>query len=212
MSGFDNGTAQGGVFFQAKQFGSILRGFGPPVPQAGVVGDLYIDVQTWQLFNKRSTTASDDIDPWGHYLFVVPVAYRTTLKWFNSYAPGNDIGVTGDYCLLWAGWANYGMQPSVYGPKQAAGWPENGDGGTVLIAVAGAGTVLPVGLSDEGAPLTYSASTQLIVAGLSDEFILPVPATANAGDPVTLQGLQSGPAAVVVTLNTLYTAEDTHAL
>ena len=100
MAGFDNGSQQGGVFFQAKQFGAILRGFGPPVPQAGVMGDLYIDVQTWQLFNKRSTTASDDIDPWGHYLFVVPLAYRTALKWFNSYPPTNDIGQIGDYCII----------------------------------------------------------------------------------------------------------------
>lgn len=212
MAGFDNGTAQGGVFFQAKQFGSILRGFGPPVPQAGVMGDLYIDVQTWQLFNKRSTTASDDVDPWGHYLFIVPNAYRATLKWFNSYPPGNDVGAPGDYCLLWAGWSNYGMQPSIFGPKQASGWPENGDGGTVPIAVAGAGTVLPVGLLDEGAPLAYSNSTQLIVTGLLDEYILAVPVTANAGDPVTQQGLQSGPAAVTVAINSLYTAIDEHAI
>jgi hypothetical protein len=212
LSGFDNGTAQGGIFFQAKQFGSILRGFGPPVPQAGVVGDLYIDVQTWQLFNKRSTTASDDIDPWGHYLFIVPLAYRTQLKWFNSYAPGDDVGVAGDYCLLWAGWTNYGMQPSVYGPKQATGWPENGNGGTVPISAVNAGFVLPVGLSDEGALITYSNSGQLIVVGLSDEYILPVPVTANAGDPVTQQGLQSGPAAVAVTINPLYTAQDAHAI
>ena len=212
MSGFDNGTVQGGVFFQAKQFGSILRGFGPPVPQAGVVGDLYIDVQSWQVFNKRSTTASDDVDPWGHYLFVVPVAYRTQLKWFNSYAPGNDVGVTGDYCLLWAGWTNYGMQPSIFGPKQASGWPENGDGGTIPISAVNAGFVLPVGLSDEGALIPYSNSTQLIVVGLTDESILAVPVTANAGDPVTQQGLQSGPAAVVVVINPLYTAIDEHAI
>lgn len=210
MSGFDNGTSQGGVFFQAKQFGAILRGYGPPVPQAGVVGDIYIDVQTWQLFNKRSSAAGDNLDPWGHYLFVVPVAYRTQLKWFNSYAPGNDVGVAGDYCLLWAGWSNYGMQPSIYGPKQAAGWPENGEGGTVPIAVAGAGFVLPVGLSDEGAPVPYSTSTQLIVTGLSDEYVVAVPVTAAAGDPVTQLGLQSGPAAVAVTLNPLYAAEDEH--
>lgn len=210
MAGFDNGTLQGGVFFQAKQFGSILRGFGPPVPQSGVVGDLFIDVQTWFLYSKGS--AGNDNDPWGHYLFVVPLAYRTALKWFNSYAPGNDIGVIGDYCLLWAGYTNYGMQPSIYGPKQATGWPENGNGGIVPIAVAGAGTVLQIGLSGEGPALPDSASTQLVVVGLSDEYILPVPVRAGAGDPVTQQGLQSGPANIVVTLNPLYAAEDQHAV
>jgi len=210
MSGFDNGTLQGGVFFQAKQFGSILRGFGPPVPQAGVVGDLYLDVQTWELYTKRSSEAGGDVDPWGHYLFVVPLTYRTTLKWFSASAPTNDVGIAGDYCLAWAGWSNYGLQPSIYGPKQATGWPEDGSGGTVPIAIAGAGTVLPVGLSDEGAPIPASNSTQLIVTGLLDEYILAVPVTANAGDPVTQQGLQSGPAAVAVTINPLYTAEDAH--
>lgn len=123
MSGFDNGTMQGGVYFQAKQFGSIYRGNGPPVPQAGVVGDLYVDVQTWQLFNKRS--AHDGVDPWGHYLFVIPALYRTTLKWFSSSAPKNDLGVNGDYCLLWGGFGNYGLQPSIYGPKAAGAWPAN---------------------------------------------------------------------------------------
>ena len=111
ISGFDNGTMQGGVYFQAKQFGSILRGFGPPVPQAGVLGDVYLDVQTWQLFTKRSNDAGGDVDPWGHYLFIVPLPYRTQLKWFSAYAPTDDVGVAGDYCLLWGGWTNYGLQP-----------------------------------------------------------------------------------------------------
>ena len=210
MSGFDNGSAQSGVFFQVKQFGPILRGFGPPVPQAGVVGDVYIDTQSWFLYTKRSPDAGGDVDPWGHYLFTIPIAYRTALKWFSAYAPTDDIGIAGDYCLLWGGWVNYGLQPSIYGPKQATGWPENGNGGTVPIAVAGAGTVLQVGLSDEGAALPDSSSTQLIVVGLTDEYILAVPVTATAGQPVTQLGLQSGPANIAVNLNPLYTAEDSH--
>ena len=112
--GFDNGTLQGGVFFQAKQFGSILRGFGPPVPQAGVVGDLYMDTQTFNLYEKR---ASDETDPWGHFLFVVPVTYQSTLKWFTASQITDDIGQNGDYALLWAGFGNYGLQPSIFGPK-----------------------------------------------------------------------------------------------
>ncbi len=211
MSGFDNGTLQHGIFAQVKQLGSILRGLGPPVPDAGVLGDLYIDVQTWFLYNKRSA-AGGEIDPWGHYLFQVPATYRTALKWFSAYAPGDDIGVAGDYCLLWGGWANYGMQPSFFGPKQATSWPENGNGPDTSIAVAGAGTVLQVGLSDEGAALTDSSSTQLIVVGLVDEYILGIPVMANAGDPVSQVGLQSGPANVVVTINPIYTAEDEHAV
>jgi hypothetical protein len=211
MSGFDQGSSQHGIFFQAKQFGAILRGFGPPVPQAGVVGDIYMDTQTFQLFTKRSPDAGGDIDPWGHYLFIVPLAYRTTLKWFGAYAPTNDVGVTGDYFLLWAGWTNYGLQPSIYGPKQAAGWPENGDGPATTIAVAGAGTAIPIGLvNPEGAALTDSNSTQLVVVGLVDEYVLGIPVTANANDPVLQLGLQSGPAAVAVVLNPLYTAKDSH--
>jgi hypothetical protein len=120
MSGFDNGTLQGGICFQVKQFGSILRGFGPPVPQAGVLGDLYIDVNTWFIYNKRST---DRTDPWGRYLFEVPATYQLRLKWFGASAPTNDIGIDGDYFLQWGGYPNYGIQPSVYGPKAAGVWP-----------------------------------------------------------------------------------------
>lgn len=122
MSGFDNGTLQSGIFSQAKQFGSILRGFGPPVPQAGVVGDLYLDVQTWFLYEKRGT---DKTNPWGHYLFQVPATYQAQLKWFGAYPPDNSVGVTGDYCLLWGGYPNYGLQPSIFGPYAAGAWPTN---------------------------------------------------------------------------------------
>lgn len=210
MSGFDNGTLQGGIFFQTKQFGSILRGFGPPAPQAGVVGDLYIDVQTWNLYNKRSAAAGDDVDPWGHYLFVVPPAYRVALKWFTSSLPTPDIGVPGDYCMLWGGWANYGMQPSIFGPKQATDWPENGNGPTLPINPAFAGTVLQVGLTGEGPALPLSNSTQLIAVGLTSEIIIPLPVNLAANAPVQQLGLQSGPAQITVVINSLYTAEDQH--
>lgn len=125
MSGFDNGTLQSGITAQVKQFGSVIRGFGPPVPQAGVVGDLYLDVQAWQLYNKRSSDAGGDVDPWGHYLFIVPVTYQTRLKWFSAYPPTKDIGIDGDYFLLWGGYPNYGLQPSIFGPKAAGAWPAN---------------------------------------------------------------------------------------
>lgn len=237
MSGFDNGTLQQGIFFQVKQFGSILRGFGPPAPQAGVVGDLYIDVLTWNLFNKRSAAAGDDVDPWGHYLFTVPPTYQTGLKWFATTAPSNDIGVAGDYCLLWGGWANYGMQPSIYGPKQATSWPENGEGPNLTIAPDGGsqtilasvgspilvapgsalltslnGSVGTLGLLDEGPALGKSTSTQLIATGLTSEIIFPTPVNSSPGNPVTQLGLQSGPAQVTVTINPLYTAEDQHSV
>lgn len=120
MSGFDNGTLQGGIFAQTKQFGAILRGNGPPVPQAGAVGDVYVDVQTFYLYTKRTT---DRTDPWGHYLFAVPDAYQATLKWFSASQPGDNVGANGDYCILWAGYPNYGLLPSIIGPKAAGVWP-----------------------------------------------------------------------------------------
>jgi hypothetical protein len=133
------------------------------------------------------------------------------LKWFGAYAPTDDVGIAGDYFLLWAGWTNYGLQPSIYGPKQTATWPENGNGPNSSIAAAGAGTVIPIGLvNPEGAALTDSNSTQLIVVGLVDEFVLGIPVTANANDPVLQLGLQSGPAAVAVVLNPLYASVDSH--
>lgn len=207
MSGFDNGTEQGGIFAQAKQFGSVLRGYGPPVPAAGVVGDLYLDVQTWFLYEKRDQST----DPWGHYLFPVAATYQSGLKWFSSSLPTNDIGVNGDYCLLWGGYNNYGLQPSICGPKANDCWPESGDGPTVLLDAAYADYSLPVGASDEGAITAFSASWQLVVAGLSEEYILAIPVSQLANTPTTEIGLQSPPLDVVVNLNPLYTAIDRHA-
>lgn len=123
MSGFDNGTLQGGIFAQTKQFGPVLRGNGPPVPQAGVLGDLYMDALTFELYMKRAVPSG--VDPWGHYLFVVPLAYRATLRFFSSTRPVSSLGANGDYCLLWGGYPNYGIQPSFYGPKAAGAWPAN---------------------------------------------------------------------------------------
>lgn len=122
MSGFDNGTLQQSVFAQTKQFGSVLRGSGEPLPTVGVVGDLYLDVQTWFLYVKRT---DGEISSWGNYLFAVPLTYQDTLKWFSSSHPSNDLGIDGDYCLLWGGYPNYGLQPSILGPKAAGAWPAN---------------------------------------------------------------------------------------
>lgn len=129
MSGFDNGSLQSGVFAQAKQFGSILRGTGEPLPSVGVVGDVYIDTQTWFLYVKR---ADGKTSPWGNYLFAVPATYQATLKWFSASQPSNSVGVNGDYCLLWGGYPNYGLQPSILGPNVAGVWPAN----PVAVAVA----------------------------------------------------------------------------
>lgn len=122
MSGFDNGTLQQGVYSQTKQFGAIFRGTGEPVPGFGVVGDLYIDTQTFFLYAKR---ANDITSPWGPYLFLVPATYQAGLKWFSATQPLNTVGVNGDYCLMWGGFGNYGIQPSILGPKAAGAWPAN---------------------------------------------------------------------------------------
>lgn len=95
------------------------------MPQAGVVGDLYCDTQTFNLYNKRSPDAGGDVDPWGHFLFVIPGTYQATLKWYGSSPPTKDVGINGDYFLLWGGYPNYGLQPSIYGPKAAGAWPAN---------------------------------------------------------------------------------------
>jgi len=122
MAGFDNGTLQQGVFAQTKQFGSVLRGTGEPLPTVGVVGDVYVDTQTWFLYVKRSNEGPSS---WGNYLFAVSATYQATLKWFSSAQPANTLGLDGDYCLLWGGYPNYGLQPSILGPKAAGAWPAN---------------------------------------------------------------------------------------
>jgi hypothetical protein len=209
MSGFDQGTAQGGVFAQAKQFGSILRGFGPPVPAAGVVGDLYIDTQTWFLYEKRNSEATD---PWGHYLFAVPAQYQSGLNWFSSSLPTNNFGVDGDYCLLWAGFNNYGLQPSFCGPNTDGYWPESGDGPALLLDPTNAGYTIPVGLTDEGALIAFGNSWQLVVAGLDTEYVLSIPVPQVTGTSLIERGLQSAPAVVPLAINPLYAAVDEHAI
>lgn len=207
MAGFDNGTRQGGIFAQAKQFGAILRGSGPPVPTAGVLGDLYIDVQTWFLYEKRQAQSAD---PWGHYLFAIPAAYQNSLKWFGSFIPTNDVGVNGDYHLLWSGYNNYGVQPSICGPKAAGAWPESGDGPALLLDPTYAGFILPVGASDEGPLTAFGPSWQLIVIGAADEYILAIPVSQLPSTPIYGLGVASPPAVAVVNLNPLYSAVDKH--
>jgi len=211
--GFDTGTIQSGVYSQAKQFGSILRGFGPPVPQAGVIGDLYLDTLLWTLYEKRSNDSGGGVDPWGRYLFAVPVAYQPQLKWFSTSLPDDSIGVPGDYCLSWAGFGNYGLQPSIYGPKNSGNtWSESGNGPTTAIIGTNSGFVFPLGTADEGVQVAYSTSTQLIVAGLVDEYVLATPVANVAGTLVYKIGLQSIPVRVAVILNPLYTAADRHSM
>ncbi len=209
MSGFDQGTSQGGIFAQTKQFGSILRGSGPPVPGAGVVGDLYIDVQTWFLYEKRS---AEGIDPWGHYLFAIPAQYQASLNWFSSSLPTNNFGANGDYCLLWAGFNNYGLQPSFCGPNVNGYWPESGDGPDLLLDPAYAGYSLPAGETDEGVPIIFSNSWQLIVAAEDSEYILSIPVSQLPNAPVIQRAEQCAPVVAAVAINPLYTAEDEHAV
>lgn len=120
MSGFDNGTLQQGVFAETKQFGPVLRGNGEPSPSAGVLGDVYVDEQTFFLYIHR---ANNKISPWGNYVFAVPEDYQDTLKWFSSSQPPDNVGADGDYCLMLGGYPNYGLQPSILGPKAAGVWP-----------------------------------------------------------------------------------------
>lgn len=208
MSGFDTARASSGSIFRSKQFGSILRGYGPPVPQAGVTGDLYVDTLTWNLFEKRNI---DGLDDWGHYLFALPPLYRTALKWFGAASPDDTIGIPGDYFLQWSGYPNYGMQPVIWGPRLWTGWPENG-GGPGTIIVSAHPEVHQLGLLAEGPDKADVALNQLIAIGIFDEYIIPLIVTANPSDPVLQLGMQSSGELVIVTINTLYTAEDEHAL
>lgn len=208
MTGFDDGTLQSGVQARAKQFGSILRGYGPPVPQAGVIGDLYVDVQTFFLYGKRD---AESTDPWGHPLFQVPLVYQSTLKWFSASLPPDSVGVDGDYCLLWSGYNNYGMLPSVYGPKDGDNWPESGNGPNLLLDPAYAGYTLPCGLVDEGSPVAFSSSSQLVVVGLDSEYILAIPVAQIPNSLVMEEGLQSTPSLIIgVISDPLYAATDQH--
>jgi hypothetical protein len=208
MSGFSN--SRSAIDNVSKQYGSILRGYGPPVPKTGVIGDLYIDNLTFQLFEKRSTGKLDD---WGHYLFIVPPTYRNTLKWFGPSRPHNTVGISGDHFLMWAGYDNYGMQLSIFGPKIIVGWPENGDGagpnGGPQITETG---VHQLGVENEGPYLTDMTLTKLTAVGISDEYIIPIVVTANPGEAVAPIGVPNTGHLVLLAINPLYTAEDEHAI
>lgn len=119
MSGFDTGVARQSIASQAKQYGSVLRGMGPPVPVNGVAGDLYINVVDGTLYERRSSALTS---PWGRYLFQVPAPYVNVLKWFSASKPRNSVGVNGDYCLLWGTYNNYGVSMRVWGPKAGGAW------------------------------------------------------------------------------------------
>jgi hypothetical protein len=207
MSGFS--TSRCSIDNIAKQYGSILRGYGPPVPKAGVIGDLYIDVLTFNLFEKRCTNSLDD---WGHCLFTVPPSYKNTLKWFGSGRPDDKLGLAGDYFMQWAGYDNYGMQLTIFGPKLITGWPENGGDTTTGGPPITTAKVLPLGVSNEGSLLTDLMPNQLIAVGLLDEYFIPLSVTANPGEPVSPIGVPSTGKLVLITFNPLYTAEDEHAL
>ena len=208
MSGFDTGNSQG-IISRGKQFGPILKGFGPPSPQAGDLGDLYVDVGTWQLFAKRE---DDGLDPWGHYLFVVPMAYQNTLSFFGSTPPTNDLGNTGDFYLQWGGYPNYGLYPTIYGPKLWTGWPSSGVGSTVVIAPGTGGVVIQGGLLADGSSLADQQPSQLIAVGLLAEFTIPVPVTAADGDSVQQIGVATTGTVIPISPNALYTAEDEHSI
>jgi hypothetical protein len=203
MSGFD--TSRPGIVAMAKQHGSILRGFGPPVPQAGVVGDLYIDNLTFRMFEKRDINGLDD---WGHFLFFVPPLYKYSLKWFGASAPDNTLGVPGDYFMQWAGYDNYGMNPLIWGPKLWTGWPENGDGPGTVIADQRTG-VYPLGLLDEGPVKTDMMLNQLIAIGIFDEYVFRSRLQIRVIRFAAWYGFWSVSG---VDINALYTAEDRHAI
>ena len=207
MSGFDTGNSQG-VRSVAQSAGPILRGFGPPVPEVGVTGAIYIDVNTFQLFERRG----DGLDPWGHYLFVVPVQYQQTLKYYGSTPPTDDLGVVGDTFMQWGGWPSYGMNPVIYGPKQWTGWPELGDGPGTVIAAGTGSSVVQSGLLGDGGTLLDKAPSTLLAAGLASEYVIPIPVTAADGETVGQVGLQGTGVQITVSINPRYTAEDNYAV
>lgn len=120
MSGFDNGTTQQAITAQVQQFGAIIRGNGAPLPSTGVPGAVYVDSVSGLLYVRRSGNVTD---PWGNWLFLVPLAQRTLLKWFGTTAPPNTVGSNGDYALVLGGPTNYGASPMVSGPKAGGVWP-----------------------------------------------------------------------------------------
>lgn len=128
-----------GIPDYVQRSGSIMRGHGPPMDTVGAIGNVYIDVDAWQLYAKRQTTGV--LGAWGPYLLTVPTAgpafINMSLKYYGEQPPyqnqpqyGTTVGAAGDYYLMWGPQAA-GVIPRMFGPKQfdnAPGWPESGWG------------------------------------------------------------------------------------
>lgn len=148
--------------------GLIMRGEGPPGPNIGYVGSIYIDNNSRQIYMKRFPFGHK-ANPWCNHFMTLPdnsVFYN--LKWFGASRPSNSLGVDGDHYLMWDCDA-YSLVPRVFGPKTDGRWPENAIGPEVC-ATTDLATVLSIGLeAPDGSADTIDYAQALIHAGLIDE-------------------------------------------
>jgi hypothetical protein len=116
------------VVFQTS--GPILYGAGAPRDVAGHVGNVYIDGNTGNLYQKRSDKG---IETWGPWLFNVPGDYNGLCKWYGDGTPSYNTGADGDYALIWYD-DDFSGFPYLVGPRLNGSWTENGTGPLVPIA------------------------------------------------------------------------------
>lgn len=112
--------------------GAIMRGEGPPHPNRGHVGNVYIDTTTWFLYVRRFC---DGAPTWGNWVFQVPTTIRYSVQWYCSGFPSDALGRPGDYAFVWD-CGTFSLVPHVFGPKTDT-WPEAGDGPAFDIDTSG---------------------------------------------------------------------------
>jgi hypothetical protein len=182
--------------------GAILRGSGPPSPAVGHRGNVYIDVTTWNLYQRRQASG---LDPWGFPLFTVPEPYRYSATHYGPGLPASNIGNIGDYYFQW-GCDSAGVFPFVHGPKAPEGWPGSADGTPRPVAQT---NILPIGLLDEGAPIAFPSVVSVLYLGLADELVSGVAAEVATVLPI---GVSASGFVLDATLNPQAFAEAEHAV
>jgi len=205
-----------------ERSGKVFRQHGAPVATLGHIGNWAVDVDTapyglWSKVRPWPEGVAFPITPngvintdptsvalgppvpnaWARVALMPPlpspVAY--SLKWYGDARFPNTLGDVGDFGLFTGSEAT----PTVWGPKAASGWPENGDGPTLFPPDA-ITNYTPRGLAGDGpdAPLDTTDLTTSSVTGTAGIVsTVTVTTTTNQQVPFWLRGVLADVGAVL---------------
>jgi len=173
-------------YYTVEKSGKIFRQNGAPLSTLGHVGNWAIDVSVspanlwhkvepwppaqrgvfqWQFTPHGAladgplesfATVSQNANAWT-VVGVMPVPPDPSyfaLKWYSDARMQDNIGNVGDYALFTGREAH----PLVWGPKDAYGWPENGNGPYDVLTLPLV-AYTPEGLTGSGSPVSVNTTT-----------------------------------------------------